>query len=64
MTEHKLTLELFLDRQHIRGRITDDSGSAREFSGWIGLAGAIEERLHGPEGEPSPLPLHDPAGAP
>lgn len=43
-------LHLELEDSHgdsIAGRLSNEAGEATEFTGWIGLAGALEDALHG-----------------
>lgn len=40
-----LTLRIEEPSGPIRGRIDDESGTSREFSGWLGLARALELTL-------------------
>ena len=37
-----ISLELSLDGESLTGRATDEAGTEREFSGWLGLMSAIE----------------------
>jgi hypothetical protein len=41
----KLTLELAAERITIAGRVSDERGTSIEFSGWVGLASALERAL-------------------
>ena len=44
----ELKLELdHTDGDSIAGRVSNESGDANEFIGWIGLAGALEKALEG-----------------
>jgi hypothetical protein len=52
-TRHRrsLTLEIEPDETHrdsIAGRLSDEAGVRTEFTGWIGLAAAIDDALHAP----------------
>ena len=38
----KLALEVRFDAQPIQGRVYEDEGLDRRFSGWLGLMAAIE----------------------
>jgi hypothetical protein len=38
----KLALEVRFDAQPIQGRVYEDDGLDRRFSGWLGLMAAIE----------------------
>jgi hypothetical protein len=51
---HRLTLELDDDAGSISGRLSDER-TTREFSGWVGLAGALEGFLEGRSGGPKIL---------
>jgi hypothetical protein len=37
----RLTLDLDSEGEPIRGRIEEESGAARSFHGWLGLAAAL-----------------------
>jgi hypothetical protein len=37
-----ISLELNLDGDSLSGRASDEAGTRREFSGWLGLMSAIE----------------------
>ena len=37
-----ISLDLSLDGDSLTGRATDEAGTHREFSGWLGLVSAIE----------------------
>jgi hypothetical protein len=37
-----VTLELELDGETLTGKATDGNGTVREFTGWVGLLGAID----------------------
>jgi hypothetical protein len=40
-----ISLELQVDEDPFAGRATTDSGRQRDFTGWIGLLGAIDALL-------------------
>jgi hypothetical protein len=43
MAHTKINLDLELDeRGRLTGRVADQGGDARTFSGWLGLIGAID----------------------
>ena len=42
MTPITVTLELEIEGDSLTGRATDSDGSVREFTGWLGLLGAID----------------------
>lgn len=50
-------LELDLDSDPISGRLRDDAGEALDFTGWLGLASALERMVAAAgadsEGEPA-----------
>ncbi len=48
-----LTLEIEGRSEPIRGRLSDPSGLAVVFTGWVGLAAAIERAAH-LDGHPPP----------
>ena len=54
-TSHTLVLRLWLDRECLRGSVTAESGSRREFAGRLGLIGAIDDLLT-PPGEAGQTP--------
>ena len=39
---HRYTLELDADQEPIAGSLTDEEGTNRPFSGWLGLARLLE----------------------
>ncbi len=42
-----IRLELHLTDDAMSGRATDSSGTARQFTGWLGLLGAIDALVPG-----------------
>ena len=44
-TSHTLVLRLWLDRDCLHGSVSAESGGRREFSGRLGLIGAIDDLL-------------------
>jgi hypothetical protein len=44
-TPISISLELRVQEDSFAGRATTDSGQEREFTGWLGLMGAIEAFL-------------------
>lgn len=69
-----LTLRIDECEESIRGTLGDEAGASREFSGWLGLARALEGVLAEPPGPhqtascssitPSPLSSSIPSSAP
>ena len=55
-TSHTLILRLWLDRECLRGSVSTPDGDPHEFSGRLGLIGAIDDLLTptDPTGEPAP----------
>ena len=55
-TSHTLILRLWLDRECLRGSVSTPDGDPHEFSGRLGLIGAIDDLLTAthPTGEPAP----------
>jgi hypothetical protein len=47
-TPTRLVVELEHDGEGIAGRVTDGAGGSVPFSGWLGLAAAIERLAAGP----------------
>lgn len=45
----KLVLEIHSSIAPIRGRLHDAAGEARCFTGWLGLAAALEKALRSPD---------------
>ena len=45
---HRLSLELSRDAERLSGRVVDETGRTRAFTGWIGLARVLEEVLSTP----------------
>jgi hypothetical protein len=41
-TKFIVRLELTVEDGYISGRATDGDGAGREFTGWVGLTGAID----------------------
>jgi hypothetical protein len=42
LTPLKVTLELRIEEDSLTGRAIDSNGSVREFTGWLGLLGALD----------------------
>jgi hypothetical protein len=41
-----ISLELSLDGDSLTGLASDEAGTRKEFSGWLGLMSAIEALIH------------------
>jgi hypothetical protein len=54
MARRRLALELDATTSQLRGELRDEHGHARTFSGWLGLAAALEQTLG--EGAPAAAP--------
>jgi hypothetical protein len=40
-----ISLDLTVNGDSLAGRATDEAGTSREFSGWLGLVSVIEELI-------------------
>jgi hypothetical protein len=49
-TKIDLDLELELDRGRLSGRVGEQGGDPRAFTGWLGLIGAIDALVEGNAG--------------
>ena len=45
MTSRRLSLNLDATTSQLRGELRDEDGGARAFTGWLGLAAALEQTL-------------------
>jgi len=61
----RLILELDSHREPISGRMREEGGESRPFSGWLGLAAALRRALASGQGaavDPGPRPRDLPPG--
>jgi hypothetical protein len=54
MATRRLALDLDATTPQLRGELRDEHGDARAFTGWLGLAAALEQTLG--EGAPAAAP--------
>lgn len=56
-----LVLRIDPEAEPIVGRLDDERGAGREFTGWLGLARALETLLDAAEGRPANRPPLSPS---